>query len=73
MNGFRGWGIPPSVVRIRALVRKETLQIIRDPSSLAIAFLLPFVLLLIFGYGVSLGLVKVGRADEQCASGLPDQ
>ncbi|MHB1285445.1 MAG: ABC transporter permease [Leptospirales bacterium] len=54
MNGFRGWGILPSVVRIRALVRKETLQIIRDPSSLAIAFLLPFVLLLIFGYGVSL-------------------
>ena len=30
------------------------LQILRDPSSIAIAFLLPVVLLLIFGYGVSL-------------------
>ncbi|MEC4683932.1 MAG: ABC transporter permease [Nitrospirota bacterium] len=41
-------------VRIRALVIKESLQIIRDPSSLAIAILLPVILLLIFGYGVSL-------------------
>jgi ABC-2 type transport system permease protein len=36
------------------LLRKEFYQILRDPSSLAIAFLLPLVLLLIFGYGVSL-------------------
>jgi len=40
--------------RLRALVRKEALQILRDPSSMAIAFLLPMVLLFIFGYGVSL-------------------
>ena len=40
--------------RVRALVRKEGLQIIRDPSSIAIAFLLPIVLLFLFGYGVSL-------------------
>ena len=40
--------------RLRALVRKEALQIVRDPSSIAIAFLLPMVLLFIFGYGVSL-------------------
>jgi ABC-2 type transport system permease protein len=40
--------------RLRALVRKEALQIMRDPSSIAIAFLLPAVLLFIFGYGVSL-------------------
>ena len=40
--------------RLRALVRKEALQIMRDPSSIAIAFLLPMVLLFIFGYGVSL-------------------
>ncbi len=40
--------------RLRALVRKEALQIIRDPSSIAIAFLLPVILLFIFGYGVSL-------------------
>lgn len=40
--------------RLRGLLRKEFCQILRDPSSLAIAFLLPLVLLLIFGYGVSL-------------------
>jgi ABC-2 type transport system permease protein len=40
--------------RVRALVRKEFLQVLRDPSSIAIAFLLPAVLLLLFGYGVSM-------------------
>ncbi len=40
--------------RLRGLVRKEFLQILRDPSSLAIAFALPAVLLFLFGYGVSL-------------------
>jgi ABC-2 type transport system permease protein len=41
-------------MRLRGLLRKEFLQILRDPSSIAIAFLLPVALLLIFGYGVSL-------------------
>jgi ABC-2 type transport system permease protein len=41
-------------MRLRGLVRKEFLQILRDPSSIAIAFLMPLVLLLLFGYGVSL-------------------
>ncbi|WP_407276382.1 ABC transporter permease [Halothiobacillus sp. DCM-1] len=40
--------------RLIGLIRKETKQILRDPSSLAIAFLLPVILLLLFGYGVSL-------------------
>lgn len=40
--------------RAAALVRKEALQVMRDPSSLAIAFVLPLVLLFLFGYGVSL-------------------
>jgi ABC-2 type transport system permease protein len=40
--------------RLRALCRKETLQILRDPSSHIIAFLLPVVLLFIFGYGINL-------------------
>ncbi len=43
-----------SPMRFRGLVRKEFLQILRDPSSIAIAFLLPVVLLLLFGYGVSM-------------------
>jgi len=40
--------------RLRGLVRKEFLQIVRDPSSIAIAFILPVALLLLFGYGLSL-------------------
>ncbi len=43
-----------SLMRMRGLVRKEFLQVVRDPSALAIAFVLPVVLLLLFGYGVSL-------------------
>ena len=43
-----------SSMRMRGLVRKEFLQVMRDPSSIAIAFLMPVVLLLLFGYGVSL-------------------
>ena len=41
-------------MRMRGLIRKEAIQILRDPSSIAIAFLLPVVLLLLFGYGISL-------------------
>jgi ABC-2 type transport system permease protein len=41
-------------MRLRGLLRKEMLQILRDPSSIAIAFVLPLVLLLLFGYGISL-------------------
>lgn len=40
--------------RLRGMVRKEFLQILRDPSSIAIAFVLPVLLLNLFGYGVSL-------------------
>ena len=40
--------------RLRALCRKETLQIFRDPSSNLIAFFLPVLMLFIFGYGINL-------------------
>ena len=40
--------------RLWALCRKESYQIVRDPSSVLIAFILPVLLLFIFGYGVSL-------------------
>lgn len=40
--------------RLRGLVLKEALQILRDPSSIAIAFVLPAILLFLFGFGVSL-------------------
>ena len=48
-----------SIGRLIAMVRKEGLQILRDPSSLAIAFVMPLVLLLLFGYGVSLDAREV--------------
>jgi len=41
-------------MRLRGLIRKESLQILRDPSSIAIAFVMPVLLLLLFGFGVSL-------------------
>lgn len=48
-----------SVRRLAALVRKETYQLLRDPSSMLIAFVLPLVLLFLFGYGVSLDTTRV--------------
>jgi ABC-2 type transport system permease protein len=45
--------------RIRALVRKETLQMVRDPSSLVVGFVLPGLLLLLFGFGVSFDATRV--------------
>lgn len=48
--------------RLFGLVRKESAQILRDPSSISIAFVLPIVLLLLFGYGVSLDAEHVSVA-----------
>jgi drug efflux transport system permease protein len=50
LENARGGGL----MRLCGLVRKEFLQVVRDPSSIGIAFLMPVVLLLLFGYGVSL-------------------
>jgi ABC-2 type transport system permease protein len=51
------------VMRLAGLMRKETYEILRDPSSIAIAFVLPLVLLLIFGYGVSLDARSISIAE----------
>lgn len=45
--------------RFAALVRKETFQVIRDPSSILIALVLPLILLFLFGYGVSLDTTRI--------------
>ena len=45
--------------RIAALVRKEARQMVRDPSSIAIGVVLPLVLILLFGYGLSLDVTHV--------------
>lgn len=55
MNGSRA----KKRMRLKGLIAKEFLQIWRDPSSLAIAFALPVLLLLLFGYGVSLDAKRV--------------
>ena len=49
-------------MRLRGMMRKEFRQIVRDPSSIAIAFVLPLILLFIFGYGVSLDATDVPLA-----------
>ncbi len=51
-----------SIGRLGGLLRKEFLQIMRDPSAIAIAFVLPAFLLLIFGYGVTLDAREVPLA-----------
>ncbi len=47
------------LMRMRGILRKEVLQILRDPSSIALAIVLPLVLLFIFGYGVTLDAENV--------------
>jgi ABC-2 type transport system permease protein len=45
--------------RVWSLVRKETRQVVRDPSSIAIGIVLPVLLILLFGYGLSLDVMNV--------------
>ncbi|HOE16411.1 MAG TPA: ABC transporter permease [Syntrophorhabdaceae bacterium] len=42
------------LMRVSAIAKKEGIQIIRDPYSLAMAFLMPVMLLFIFGYAITL-------------------
>ncbi len=51
------------LMRLTGLMRKEAYEIVRDPSSIAIAFVMPLVLLLIFGYGVSLDARRITVAE----------
>jgi ABC-2 type transport system permease protein len=44
--------------RVWALVQKESRQVVRDPSSIAIGIVLPVVLILLFGYGLSLDVMN---------------
>lgn len=45
--------------KIAALIRKEFFQMMRDPSSIIIAFVLPFMLLILYMYAINLDTVKV--------------
>jgi drug efflux transport system permease protein len=55
--------------RVSALLVKEALQIIRDPSSWLISVALPLLLLFLYGYGVSLDMnrLRVGVVLEDPA------
>ena len=66
MNGF-SWR------RLWALCRKESYQIVRDPSSILVAFIMPVVLLFIMGYAVNLdaAAVRIGLYNND--SGLAAQ
>ena len=68
-DGGRGAAVEAAAfdpTRLAALVRKESLQILRDPSALMIAFILPVVLLFLFAYAVSLDIegVRLGLVLE---------
>ena len=66
-NGrISGKGI--SMRRLLALCRKESYQIVRDPSNILIAFVLPVILLFLYGFAINLdvSLVRLGllRLDD---------
>jgi len=45
--------------RLAALVRKETYQLFRDPSAIAIGVVIPLLLILLFGFALSLDVKNV--------------
>lgn len=45
--------------RLRAVARKEFLHIVRDSRSLALALLLPLIMLIMFGYALSLDVDRI--------------
>ncbi len=52
----------PSLQRLGALIRKEFSQLIRDNSTLLMGIVLPLILILIIGYGMSLDVKHVPMA-----------
>ncbi|CAK7053561.1 MAG: putative multidrug ABC transporter permease YbhS [Desulfovibrio sp.] len=47
------------MIRTRALIRKEAKQMLRDKSTLTLGIILPVLLLLLFGFGLSLDVRQV--------------
>ena len=52
----------PTPSRLLAIARKEALQLRRDRRSLALAFLLPVLLVVLFGYAISWDVDEVATA-----------
>jgi ABC-2 type transport system permease protein len=47
------------LLRVKAIAKKELIQIWRDPFSLAMAFLMPIILLFIYGYAITFDIDKI--------------
>ncbi|HWW63976.1 MAG TPA: ABC transporter permease [Sphingomonadaceae bacterium] len=58
--------------RFRAMLVKEARQIVRDPSTFLIAFVLPILLIFLFGFGVNLDTARtdigLSRQDDGAAA-----
>ena len=54
------------MLALSAMIRKEFRQILRDPRTLAVLLLVPLVLLVLFGYAISMDVehVEVGILDK---------
>ena len=52
-------GLAGLLRRTRALIRKETRQLLRDFSSITIGIVMPVTLLVLFGYGINLDVKNV--------------
>jgi ABC-type multidrug transport system permease subunit len=50
--------------RVPAIVRKETRELLRDPIYLGLAFVIPMMLMLLFGFGLSLDVKHLPLAFE---------
>lgn len=61
----------PSPTRLFAIARKEVIQIRRDQRSLALAFVLPVVLLVLFGYAITWDVTDIPTlvVDQDHSSG----
>ncbi|HXE58054.1 MAG TPA: ABC transporter permease [Gemmatimonadales bacterium] len=55
-------GVRLSPARLLAVARKEVIQLRRDPRSLIMAFVLPVLLVLLFGYAISFDVDRIGLA-----------
>ena len=61
-SGSQRGALSAKRLRLWSLVRKESRQVVRDPSSIALGIVLPVVLILLFGYGLSLDVTDAPLA-----------
>lgn len=48
--------------RVKAIIRKEFIQILRDPRSLGVTIILPIVMLMLYGYGINMDVKHISTA-----------